>query len=77
MLPRAGLPLGIEGMGVAGALDLLGAGDLGPVLVEERAPGKVLHRCTLSLRFANLSLFSSMAKISSTHSRSCVKDQYK
>jgi hypothetical protein len=34
-------------------------------------PSTVLHRCTRNLRLANLSLASSIAKISSTHSRSC------
>lgn len=38
--------------------------------VDVEAPGSVLQRCTRSLRLANFSLVSSIAKTSSTHSRS-------
>ena len=39
-------------------------------LILNEVPGIVLHLCTLNLRFANLSLDSSSARISSTHSLS-------
>lgn len=39
-------------------------------LTLKEVPGIVLHLCTRNLRFANLSLDSSSARISSTHSLS-------
>jgi hypothetical protein len=69
--PRAGSPLGITmGTGVErGAFAALGC-----VLASTAtlAPGRLLHLCTRSLRFANLSFCSSRASTSSTHSLSCI-----
>ena len=61
--PACGLLWAEDAMEDAGERVDLNARSLGP-------PGRVLQRCTRSLRFANLSLDSSSARISSTHSRS-------
>ena len=65
----AGIDIGTGGPFVRGV-----GGDVESPGTAERLlgepPGSVLHRCKRSLRLANFSLPSSVANISSTHSRS-------